>query len=276
MSNQLDVLRGIMTEGEQTFLPDYESPPVNEVVCGVSFEKLENLKGPHLGLFWHIVRESFPIIEHAPRLESGRPDIDFTNYMPRMWFINAPQNMLIQLQNNRFYFNWRRMQDDEAYPRYKNIIKAFKHNLEIFNDFLQKEGVGSISIENCELTYINQIPKGEGWDTLGDISGVFRDFSWFTGQRFLPTPIGIGGQAQFALPDEKGQLQVSLQYGTRKRPPKHPILILQMAATGLGEDNSREGVWEWFELAHEWIVRGFTDLTENRIQDEIWKRSDNK
>jgi len=28
----------------------------------------------------------------------------------------------------------------------------------------------------------------------------------------------------------------------------------------------------WFDLAHEWIVRGFTDLTEKEMQETIWKR----
>ena len=39
------------------------------------------------------------------------------------------------------------------------------------------------------------------------------------------------------------------------------MLILQITATGLGADKSNDALWKWFEIAHEWIVCGFTDLT---------------
>ena len=31
-------------------------------------------------------------------------------------------------------------------------------------------------------------------------------------------------------------------------------------------------MWNWFDLAHEWIVRGFADLTTEKIQQNIWRR----
>ena len=262
-----------MNKGESRSLPDYKKPPVIEVVCGISFETIEKFKGPHLGLFWQKVRKKFPLCEHAQRLESTPPKIDFKDYLPRMWFINEDQNMLIQLQNNKFFFNWRKIQKDEAYPRYKTIIKHFKTNLRIFHEFLEEENLGSVKPEKCELTYINHIPKGEGWNSLGDISEVFRDFTWSSGQRFLPSPVGIGGQALFALPNDNGRLNVTLQHGERKI-DKHPMLILQITATGLGANKSNDVVWEWFNVAHEWIVCGFTDLTGATIQKDIWQRID--
>ena len=82
-----------------------------------------------------------------------------------------------------------------------------------------------------------------------------------------------GGQASFSLPKHKGHLNVTLQHGSRKI-DKHPILILQLTATGLGADKSMNAVWVWFEVAHEWIVCGFTDLTGATIQKDIWQRTD--
>ena len=35
-----------------------------------------------------------------------------------------------------------------------------------------------------------------------------------------------------------------------------------------------DAVWEWFEVGHEWIVCGFTDLTGATIQKDIWQRID--
>jgi uncharacterized protein (TIGR04255 family) len=264
-----------MNKGESQSLPDYDKPPVIEVVCGISFETIEKFRGPHLGLFWQKVRKKFPLCEHAQRLEFTPPELDLKNYVPRIWFINDNKNMLIQLQNNKFFFNWRRMQQEEDYPRYKTIIKAFKTNLEIFNKFLEDENLGSVKPIKCELTYINHIPKGDGWDSLGDINGVFRDLTWSSKKRFLKPPIGLGGQVLFALPDDNGRLNVTLQHGERKI-DKLPMLILQITATGLGSDKSNDAVWKWFEIAHEWIVCGFTDLTGTSIQKNIWQRMDIK
>ena len=260
-----------MNKGKSQNLPDYKNPPVIEVACGISFETIEKFRGQHLGLFWQRVRNEFPLCEHAPRLEFNPQRLDFANYLPRMWFINKEQNMLIQLQDDKFFLNWRRMQQEEAYPRYNRIIKAFKTNLGIFQKFLKEEKLESVNPKKCELTYINHIPKTEGWESLDDINEVFRDFRWSSNERFLPPPVGLGGQVSFLLDNGKGHLNVTLQHGARKI-DKHPILILQLTATGLGADKSMDAVWEWFEVAHEWIVCGFSDLTGATIQKDIWQR----
>jgi uncharacterized protein (TIGR04255 family) len=264
-----------MNKGKAQKFPDYKNPPVIEVACGISFEAIKNFRAPHLGLFWQKVRNDFPLCEHAPRLEINPQHIDLAEFLPRIWFINEKQNMLIQLQNDKFYLNWRRMQQEEVYPRYNKIIRDFKTNHRIFQKFLEEEKLGSANPIKCELTYINHIPKTEGWGSLDEINNVFRDFTWDPNERFLPPPIGLGGQVTFALPNNKGQLNVTLQHGSRKI-DKNPILTLQLTARGLGPDKSMDSAWEWFEVAHEWIICGFTDLTGTIIQKDIWQRIDVK
>ena len=110
---------------------------------------------------------------------------------------------------------------------------------------------------------------------MSDIKETFPDLAWnSTEKRFLPQPVTLGGQVVFSLPDDKGRLNVTLQHGEKKQPDKCPVLILQIKAQGLGEEKSMDAVWEWFEVAHEWIVRGFTDLTGTTIQKEVWRRID--
>jgi uncharacterized protein (TIGR04255 family) len=266
-----------MNKDKSQSLPDYEKPPVVEVVCGIVFETIKAFKGHHLGLFWQKVRDEFPGCDHAARL-GFNPEVepfDLANYLPRAWFVSAKQNTLIQLQDNMFFFNWRRMQEDEDYPRYSTIIEAFKTNLAVFHEFLQEEDLGSVTPKTCELTYINHIPKGEGWESLSEIKETFPDLAWnSTEKRFLPQPITLSGQIVFPMPDDKGRLNVTLQRGEKKQPDKCPVLILQIKAQGLGGEKSMDAVWEWFEVAHEWIVRGFTDLTGTTIQKEVWRRLD--
>ncbi len=262
-----------MHKGESRSLPDFKKPPVIEVVCGIVFEKIENFRAHHLGLFWQKVQGEFPTCEHAARLGFNSESPDLTNYLPRVWFVSKEQNRLIQLQDDRFFFNWRKTEQEKAYPQYSTIIEAFKANLGIFQEFLKEEGLGSVNPNTCELTYINHIPKGEGWKSLNDISGVFRDIAWDSSERFLPEPIGLGGQLVFSLGEDKGRLNIILQHGEKKI-DKCPILILQISARGLGGNKSMEKVWDWFEIAHEWIVCGFADLTGTTIQKDVWQRID--
>ena len=262
-------------ENKYKEFPDFEKPPIGEVVCGLVFEKIESFKGPHLGLFWQKVREAFPKCEHAPPLDFRPESLELMKNLPlpRIWFINEHDNMLIQLQNDRIFYNWRKTREDEPYPRYRIIIKAFEHNLKVFHKFLEEEGLGTIKPVSCELSYINHIPKGDGWETLSDIHEVFPDLDWrpgSEGERFLPEPRTIAWNTVFLLED-KGSLNVSLDYGLR-RPDKTPVLVLKLTAIGLGANKTMEVVWDWFELAHKWIVCGFSDLTGPMVQKEVWKR----
>lgn len=46
-------------------LPSYKRPPVDEVVCGFRFERLRELKVPHIGLLWEKFRNEYPTVQHA-------------------------------------------------------------------------------------------------------------------------------------------------------------------------------------------------------------------
>ena len=259
-------------------LPNYSNPPVIEVVCGIRFKKIEKFKVPHLGLFWQQIREAFPVCQHAPPLGFSPEQIDLSNGfpfpLPRIWFINEQKNGLIQLQNDRFHYNWRKIQQDESYPRYQTVINAFTNNLAIFQKYLQDENLGKFEPIECELTYLNHIFKGEGWESVTDLNQIVPDYNWFSKEKeFLPEPINIGWRTTFVLPEDRGRLVVKFDQGNRKV-DNYPVFILNFTAQGLGADKSMDSIWSWFELAHEWIVRGFTDLTHPEIQKTIWDRTD--
>src|SRR5215467_10507038 len=106
-------------------LPDYDSPPVNEVVLGLTFQPLVSLRVVHFGLIWDRVRREYPAVQHLPPLgleqtmlsqpPSGWGDLFF---VPRVWFLSTAQDRVIQLQHDRFYVNWRSIPGGVAYPRY--------------------------------------------------------------------------------------------------------------------------------------------------------------
>jgi len=50
-------------------------------------------------------------------------------------------------------------------------------------------------------------------------------------------------------------------------------LLLELKATGPSSSTDKKAMLDWFDLAHEWIVRGFTDLTAAEAH-KLWERED--
>lgn len=253
-------------------LPTYSAPPVNEVVCGIRFNPPDQLRITHIGMLWEKFRETFPIVQHAAPIASAKGEllVDPATGLPiqRVWFINASDDELIQFQFNRFYFNWR--QRNNSYPRYDYVIGKFEYIKSTIIDFFKEFELGEFSPIECEISYINHIPKGQGWETPDELSAIFSDFTWKGGsERFLPNPEKFAWTAEFPLKENMGRLSISVKHGTRAE-DKVPLIILELRAICscelIGSD-----LRSWFDLAHEWIVRGFTDITSSNAH-KMWQR----
>src|SRR5437867_283509 len=96
-------------------------------------------------------------------------------------------------------------------------------------------------------------------------------FSWKTAhsEQFLPDPNVLSLDLRFPMPKDRGELRVSVKHG-RRPADQADVLLMQMTATGSArrEDSDMD---TWLELAHEWIVRGFTDLTSKEAHNR-WER----
>lgn len=255
--------------------PFYKKAPVNEVVCGLRFATPDKLRIPHIGPLWDKFRTDYPNIQHAqPVVSIGElPPIDATTGfpIPRFWFINKSDDQLVQFQFDRFYFNWRRRKDD--YPRYPHVIQQFESVLNKIDTFFEEQGFGEVNPTEYELTYINHIPKGSGWESIEDLSNgsIFRDFVWDPkSERFLPHPLNVTWTQEFPLPQMLGRLIVALKQAIRMD-DKVPLLVLELTARGTDGLEDKKSYRKWFDTAHEWIVRGFTDLTTPELH-KIWER----
>lgn len=263
-------------------LPQYEEPPVNEVVFSLLFKPIENLQTPHIGLLWSRYQPEYPYCdEFAPLLpaieffenESVTTHIELTDVppLPRAWFINSSENGVIQIQRDRFILNWRKVQPEDEYPRYSNIIKLFRPHLSKFEYFLKDLELGIIEPLQYEITYVNHIPKGNGWTMLSDLGKIFPDFAWQTNEnRFLPNCSSLNWRTTFDLPNQVGRLHVVIRSALRE--DNHPIVSFELTVRGIEDSGSLEAMWNWFDTAHEWIVLGFADLTSEEVQKNIWKR----
>jgi uncharacterized protein (TIGR04255 family) len=265
-------------------LPEYERPPVIEVVCGVSFAPLQRFKAIHVGLLWDRMREVFPKVEEQAPLEIpveqlATPPVSVQKFefvdmppLPRVWFVDEPGNGIIQVQKDCFLHNWRKLKPEDQYPRFRNVIAAFQRHLATFETFLADSQLGSVAPVQCELTYVNHIFEGPLWSMGQSLDALFPDFERKASpQRFLPTYDAVNWRTAYRLPDQLGRLHTTIQIGFL-RPSAKPLVSLEMKARGVGNGRSPEAMWAWFEVAHEWIVRGFTDMTSQKAQEELWGR----
>ncbi|MBT6274289.1 MAG: TIGR04255 family protein, partial [Chromatiales bacterium] len=257
-------------------LPSFQRPPVIEVVHSVAFNPLSQLKAPHTGIFWAQIRDEFPNVQHAPPVNLTPGDFDSAGLpMPRIWFVSESENNLVQLQNNRFMYNWRIIRPDDEYPRFESVHAAFSKNFQRFQTFVADEEIGDLEIQGYELTYINHIDRLGKLNTLRNVGSLFPDLRWRNpSKRYLPVPSHLTWSMGFEFDDNRGRLVAELKTA-RRRNDDSEIFVLEMKATGNANVPGNEDATEWFNLAREWIVRGFMDLTHESLQASLWARDEN-
>ena len=272
----------VMNQARLHNLPEYDRPPIHEVVCGIHFERLDGLLNPYLGMLWEKYKPEYahcqeappimPIIESFDSPSPRRDEFPDIQPLPRTWFVHTDENAIIQVQRDRFLHNWRVIRPEDRYPRYPHIITTFQEQLSKFIAFLEEFNLGVVRPLQYEMTYINLIMQGEGWETLSDIGSVFSHFTWPTAEnRFLPLPDSMNGHISFALPNRAGRLHARMQSGIRQS-DRRPLFRFELTARGIGEYTAREAMGDWFELAHGWLVHGFAELTDYQIQKTVWRR----
>lgn len=265
-------------------LPDYETPPVIEVVIGAQFRPIAGFLPTHHGLFWELVRSEYPKVEAVaplspayeqfgaiPTDDAGIIDLSTVLPMPRLFLIDDSDSWLIQLQPDRLLQNWRKGDSGEPYPRYPAVRHRFDQSLKTLLDFCTRENLPHPEISQLETTYINHIPVGDGWNSPDDAGAVFPDFSWRCGDRFLPAPEAVAWKMAFTMPDHLGRLHVTVRQAVRKSDGAN-VLLCELTARGRPAETSPREVADWLDLAREWIVRGFADLTSEKMQDIQWGR----
>lgn len=261
---------------------DFDRPPVTETILGVQFAPLEQFTLSYVGLLWSAFRARYPNQEVRPPLtpiveEFGPPrtaplGIEIsTNPDARVWFIDDTTTQLIQVQRDRFIRNWRKgPPPHDRYPRYEDLRPRFEEDWETFLSFLRDEGLGTPVVNQCEVTYINHIELGRGWNALGEAHKVLAILQQPHTRDFLPEPEGILLNVRYLMPERRGRLHVASQPAVRRDDGK-PVMQLTLTARGKPVSSNVRDIVQWFDIGHEWIVRGFVDITTETMH-EVWGR----
>ena len=250
----------------------YENPPIDEIVCGIRFDSIKQLQSGHFGILWQKFRSDFPKTEDQ-NLIGPVPKEDLENPnklpLPRIWLIHRDENELIQVQRNRFLHNWRKRRTDDEYPGYEKVIENFERYLSRFQAFLVDENLEGLVAREYELTYIDLIPKGQGWENPDDLAKVFPNLLSLTRQSVLLNDVkGINWQTILGLPNSLGQLVVALRNAQRVSDNQQ---LLQIEFKALS-NQPYQPMRSWFDAAHNTITELFSNLVSDKIQEEFWGR----
>jgi uncharacterized protein (TIGR04255 family) len=270
-------------------LPNFKNPPVNEVVLSIQFATLEKLRGPHVGLFWKSLRSQYPDISEqgeipavfetfgAPAAQQAfRLQTFLAPPTPRFWLQKEGKPDLLQIQRDRLIHNWRQGPEHPVYPRYENVRTKFEKEVKKFAEFLDKEELGELEANQCEVTYINiidTVPSGGDLHTcLDEITPLW---SGLTSDRVPGDIENTLVQIRYFLSDgdEKiGRIHVSLQPAFQPSDLK-PIFRVEITARGKPRGGSMEEAFNLLDLERSAVVRTFAAVTTTEMH-ELWGRTD--
>jgi uncharacterized protein (TIGR04255 family) len=186
----------------------------------------------------------------------------------RCWFFDPSETRLIQLQHNHFIHNWRKTAATQGYQHYEVVKPLFQKEWRRFCSFVAANAMRRPEVWQSEVTYVNHIERGQGWETFADLPLVMTSWSGKTATQFLPDPDTVAWNCVYPMPDSAGQLNVNLQRAIRKTDGKD---IIQLTLTAKGKPASAEDgdLFAWLDLGHEWVVRGFKDVTTAKMH-QFW------
>lgn len=197
-------------------LPSFEHPPVIEVAVGAHFLQLPGLNTVALVRLADIWRDRYPTIQEQPALPPVSPVAPGSQVMmfqvqnvpppQRFWLLSENQSMLVQIQHDRLLLNWRKLGDDDPYPRYGRLREDFSALWSDFARFVTAGDYGAFQPSLAEVTFFNRIPAASASAVPEAIAALNPHWSLeghhatsFQIERAISSPGGRSGQQNIAL-----------------------------------------------------------------------------
>lgn len=273
----------ILIKPGSTDLPKFDKPPVVETVLGVQFKPIGGLTDSHMGAYWAGLKSEWPVVKNAAPLaeqfehfgERGPSwalaslQIQITqDPSSRMVMTHRDENRIIQIQNNRFHFNWTGGHLKQKYPEYDDFVRpAFDEAFGDFQRFVVEEELGEIEPNQWEVTYVNHIPKGSVWNEPDDWATIFSTSPTL---RTLSSAVrleSVQAEWHFEIAPQKGRLHVQMVTGRKKTDEgEEDLLVLKLTARGPMVPQNGPTLGEGLDIGHETIVRTFRELASKEAR----------
>jgi uncharacterized protein (TIGR04255 family) len=270
-------------------LPEFERPPINELVLSVQFATLSAFRSIHAGILWQRFAKQYPTVEEHPPIAAAfetfglppaiteLPQFTFVTHTPvRYWFITADGTELLQVQPDRLVHNWRQQKPDDSYPRYEPVRERFESEVRLVQLFLTEEKLGEIKANQCEVTYINHI----GPETIEQPEEHLEDIFTIWSNQYSDDYLKQIERAQFNAsylirgPENEpvGRLHAAVQPAVHRLTSTR-LLQFTLTARGKPNDESIDSALEWLDTGRIAVVRTFASLTRPEMHSRWGRRN---
>src|SRR5215472_1476209 len=229
------------------------------------------MKTVRFGEFWISNRKEYPKFEDNP------PVVEFSELMQlppmrRVFLITEDDRYVMQLQQDAFIHNWRKINEEDEYPHFNTARELFEQKFASFKKFVEVNEIGELSATRYEVTYVNHllVEEDEKYVSVFDKDISLIRLQSVKERKLLPEARTMNADVWFDLPKESGTLRISFKQGTRAV-DKRDVLQIELTARGKANPDFSD-MNGWLDLAHEWIVQGFTEITTEQAHKD-WGRT---
>ncbi len=256
-------------------LPSFERPPLVEVAVGVHFLQLPGLNTVALARLADMWSSRYPRTKEQPALPpvvpGGGQTLTFqlqTSLPPlRLWLLTEDESFLVQLQHDRLLLNWRKVNPDDPYPRYKTLRKDFTELWSEFGQYIAARDYGVLQPSLAEVSFFNRISLGAATDVADVVAALNPDWT-LDGQR--STSLRLERDVRNAASKPQGNQTIALEY----RPD---IAFLHMEITTLvgidAELDATAAIFSALDEAHRAGVLTFDQITTDSAHT-AWGKHD--
>jgi uncharacterized protein (TIGR04255 family) len=256
-------------------LPSFDRPPVVEVAVGVHFLQLPGLTTVALvRLVDDLWRSRYPRTVEQPlsppfsqrgrdptltfRLQAGSPPI-------RLWSLTEDESFLIQIQHDRLLLNWRKVKDDDPYPRYKRLRGGFVEVWQEFSNYVNNNDFGVLQPSVAEVSFFNRVPMAAATEVPTFVEALSKEWS-------LSGQLAAAYQLEREITERllAGHQNIALNYRPENKHMQLEISTRIEVDTAAGESSD---VLESLDTAHRIGVLTFDAITTESAHS-AWGRHD--
>ncbi len=246
--------------------PDFQDPPINEIACGIQFDLIDwDFLSEHQ-IYNEVKREFNTVEKHPPLAQAfdklSKSATNTMNTLPpffRYYFLNDNKDKLIQLQNGRYLFNWRKTPDRKnVYPHFSVVYKEFFENWKKVSAILSKKN-DKLKVNQFELTKVNHFFL----DDFGIDKGEFYEvMTIFKNSNLLKKSDVVDTRFAMPIPELNGHISVTSKTANRNK-DKKDIIVMELTVRGL---NEIENIENWFLVSNNKINEIFLESITDKAK----------
>lgn len=271
--------------GKVTSRPNFNRPPILEQAITVAFERITDFDVVDFGLYWSTIRQSFPNANTTPKAPVFVESFDYASVTENMRLIlpvELPRSMfrndsgeLVQLQDDRFGFNWIKVDDASPYPRYDATRKRFLELYEHFANYIGERYKVELELRQCEITNVNIIPVSAFGKDFADMNAAFNVDAFDLGIVGV-VPETYSRLRQYLINDKNGaplgrlHLTINPVFRVGDLEPAFKFELTSRSGSSIAVISDAV---EFFDRAHDVINAAFMATVTPKMR-EIWEQVD--